>query len=163
MHPVATRPQLDITESALRASILRARTGLEPVLGRDPAVVLAPSDPSSVADLMRHRFQLDRSVPLYVHQDTHHPLFHDGAHLRAVRIDVALGRPRAFLASYDSSRNVTFSLFAPCPHCSAPVPTVAVNRLEDLGDWELNARDMVEAPHFRTSPLHWHDCTLARR
>ncbi|RLU82041.1 hypothetical protein CTZ27_31300 [Streptomyces griseocarneus] len=152
-----------IEAAAVQAAMRRARTGRAIPLGPDPAVHLADDELAGVAQVLRHRLRLDslnRPAVIRRAPDSLHPLFTGGQHYRATALSIPLGgRSLGFLATYNDRRRLIFDITDPCPRCRESVPTEEINRLEDLGDYLLQARDFLGgSPRFRYSPAHTAHC-----
>ncbi|MFF4534020.1 hypothetical protein ACFY1P_32725 [Streptomyces sp. NPDC001407] len=164
MPSTTMKPALHHIESAaVQAAMRRARTGQAMPLGPDPAVHLSDDELSGMAQVLRHRLRLDTlSRPVVIRRapDSLHPLLAGGQHYRAIALSIPLGgRALGFLAAYNDRRRLIFDITAPCPHCRESVPTEEINRLEDLGDYLLQARDFLGgSPRFRSSPAHTANC-----
>jgi hypothetical protein len=157
-------PDLDAIEDAARHAAVARAAGQEisAPTAPDPSVLDADSEPEGVAAVLRHRLGLGHGTRLAVYEDANHPLFPGAQHFRAARIQLSRGRRRYFfIATYEAdAARLTFSVIAPCYACLSPVPSAVIETLADFGDWLIDARDLTEAPQFRTSPVHRTNCAV---
>ncbi|MFJ4003956.1 hypothetical protein ACIPWL_10915 [Streptomyces sp. NPDC090023] len=163
MPSTMRKPYNDVENAAVEAAMERARTGLTGRLGPDPALHSQDTALRWVEAVLRHRLSLlslGRPVAIRTKDDHTHPLVPDGQCFPAVALSIPFAdRALDFLATYDDCRRLTFDVVGPCDHCGEPVPTEEINRLEDLGDYLLHARDAVGgSPRLRTSPAHAAAC-----
>jgi hypothetical protein len=159
-------PGLEVVEKAARQAATARLAGSTPrSASPDPPILTAQSELDGVAAVLRHRLQLDDSIRLSAYTDAVHPLFPGARHFRAARVQLSYGRRGYFfVAAYErDSARLTFSLVAPCRSCSAHVPTAVIDDLADFGLWLLHGPGgVIEAPQFRTSPIHRRSCPVRR-
>ncbi|MFE0774831.1 hypothetical protein [Streptomyces sp. NPDC058861] len=165
MPSTTRKPFNHVETAAVRAAVKRARTGQTGQIGPDPALHSEDDELRWVEAVLRHRLSLrslDRPVGIRARNDHTHPLVANGRHFPAVALTIPFaGGALDFLASYNDRGRLTFDLIAPCAQCGKPVPTEEVDSLEDLGDYLLQARDMLGGSlRFRTSPAHATDCLV---
>ncbi|MGW1496068.1 hypothetical protein [Streptomyces sp. NPDC002402] len=159
---MSARSLARLDQAAIRAARQRSTGGQagHPGSGLSPYATFATAD--RARSMLRHVLRLKQWVAVTSRSDDLH-LLGEGSIGQAVRLRISEAPdPREFLAAYDSDRRFTLSIIAPCPQCSAHVPTACIGSLADYGDWLNNAPNLTESRHYRTSPAHRDGCPLPR-
>ncbi|MEU7075747.1 hypothetical protein AB0B30_37335 [Streptomyces narbonensis] len=163
MPSTTMKPFNDVETAAVEAALKRAQTGRAAWIGPDPALHSQDAELRWVEAVLRHRLSLltlGRPVAIRTGEDNTHPLVAGGRAFPAVALTIPFAdRTLDFLATYNDDGRLTFDVVSPCHCCGKPVPTEEIDRLEDLGDYLLQARDALGgSPRFRTSPAHAAGC-----